>query len=148
MPGYIQIEGDPTRWWFDQSIDVGKLAGQVLSVEVKAPLAGTLVISARAASAVVLERAPGAVPRALDHPSPVVYVPTSAGPSSGSHGYELPASADPSNLAGQITAAMHDGRRQAVALASGTLVLNGATLAFAVVAPANPPAVGDSVPHG
>jgi hypothetical protein len=40
-------------------------------------------------------------------------------------------------LSGQIAGSMHAGQRQTIALggAGGTLVLNGATLTFAVLAP-------------
>jgi hypothetical protein len=145
MPGYIQIEGDPTRWWFEQSIDVGGLAEQALSIQVHAPLVGTLVLSPKAGSVLVVEQ--GSVPTALNNPHPVIYVPTPGGPSAASPGHDLPSSVNLSNLASQLAAAMRGGSRQSVALASGTLVLNGAALAFVVVAPPNPPAVGDSVPH-
>jgi len=145
MAGYIQIEGDPTKWWFEQSIDVGELAEQSLSIQVHAPLAGTLVLSPKAGSVLVVEQ--GSVPSALNNVKPVIYVPTPGGPSAGSPGHELPSSANLSNLAGQLETALRAGSRQSVALSSGTLVLNGATLAFVVVAPPHPPAVGDSVPH-
>jgi hypothetical protein len=53
---------------------------------------------------------------------------------------------DAGSLSSQIAAAMHAGQRLTIALAGGgTLVLNGATLTFAVLAPI---AAGGSTPHG
>jgi hypothetical protein len=50
------------------------------------------------------------------------------------------------SLASQIAGLMHAGHSQAVALSGGgTLVLNGATLTFAVMGPVG---VGGSTPHG
>jgi hypothetical protein len=69
----------------------------------------------------------------------------------------LPASADLVSLASEITAVMHSGGRQTVALggSGGALVLNGAELSFAVLCPvpkAPPvvptgPVVTSSMPH-
>lgn len=73
-------------------------------------------------------------------------MPTATGPSAGHVGYGLAGGVDPMTLSSQIAAAMHAGHSQTVALGGGgTLVLNGATLAFAVLAPVG---VGGSTPHG
>ena len=67
--------------------------------------------------------------------------------------YELPASVDLGNLANQITTLVGAGHTQPIALGSGTLVLNGASLSFVVLCPAMtatpvaPPEVGGAVPH-
>ena len=53
---------------------------------------------------------------------------------------------NPTSLGNQIVASMQDGHSQTVALGGGaTLVLNGATLSFAVLAPVG---IGGSVGHG
>jgi hypothetical protein len=147
MPGYIQIEGDPTWWMFEQSVDVGEHREEALSIQVYAPLIGTLVLSPKAQGVHVSERQSEAAPNLVDNLHPVIYVPTHAGPSTGDPGHELPSSANLSDLARQIAVAMREGHRETVALARGTLDLDGATLAFAVVAPALPPLGTDAVPH-
>ena len=68
------------------------------------------------------------------------------GPSAGHVGYGLAGDVDPMNLSSQIAGAMHAGQSQTIALGGGeTLVLNGATLSFAVLAPIG---VGGATPHG
>ena len=152
MPGYIQIEDDPTKWWFAQPFQAGQLTGQPVTVQVSAPVVGTLVLSGRPGSIAVFNLPSGQVPNDLDVPIPAIYVPTTSGISEGHVGYELPASADLDTLASQIAGAMHAGHIQTVALggnaSGGTLVLNGATLSFVVLCQQNPPAVGGPVPHG
>jgi predicted RecA/RadA family phage recombinase len=137
MPSYIQIEGDPTTWWLAQPISASQLTGQPLSLQVIAPVVGTLVLSGKAASVAVFDPPSGQAPNLLDVPVQAIYVPTAAGISEGSVGYELPASAVLGTLAGQIAALMLGGNTQVVALggttSGGTLVLNGATLSFAVL---------------
>jgi hypothetical protein len=105
-----------------------------------------LVLSPRSATVVVLN-APGTPPPSLGlPPGGIVYVPTAAGASAGHVGYELAADVDPMSLSSQIAGSMHAAASQTVALAGGgTLVLNGATLAFAVLAPIG---VGGATPHG
>lgn len=154
MSSYVQISGDPTRWWFDQPIDSSSLTDQPVSIELTAPLLGALIVSPRSAASVAIVHpgAEGAIPSDLDILAPTIYLPTATGPSAGSViGYQLPVSADLTALAAQITAAMRAGTRQAIALGGasmgGALVLNGATLAFAVVCKVNAPA-GLSNPSG
>jgi hypothetical protein len=146
MPSYIQIGDDPTKWWLTESINASQVAGQPLSLTVIAPLFGTLVISPKSASIAIfnVSSAPPAVLNVT--PAPLLYVPTGTGASAGHAGYELPSTVDLNNLAGQITASMREGHSQTITLAGGgTLVLNGATLSFAVIKPG---AVGESSPHG
>jgi hypothetical protein len=150
MSGYLQIEGDPTKWWLAQAIQPSQLTGQALSVEVEAPLAGTLLLSPSSASVAVFNE--GAAPAKLEIPRPAIYVPTATGPSAGSAGFELPASADLAALAGEITTLMNNGGRQTIALDGygGSLVLNGATVSFVVLCPAtvSAPAGGHPAPPG
>jgi hypothetical protein len=158
MSGYLQVQGDPTQWWLAQAVQSSQLTGQVLSVEVEAPLAGTLLLSPNSAGVAVFDQ-PGTStePSLVENPNPVIYLPTTTGPSTGSVGYELPASVDLANLASEITALMQNGGKQTIALgASGaSLVLNGATLSFVVLCPATATSVssgtaapaGGAVPH-
>jgi hypothetical protein len=146
MISYLQIGDDPTKWWLTESINASQVTGQPLSVTLVAPLFGTLVISPKSASVAIfdVDSPPPAVLNVT--PAPLLYVPTGTGASAGHAGYELPSDVDLIGLAGQIATAMRDGHSQTVTLAGGgTLVLNGATLSFAVVKPG---AVGGSEPHG
>ena len=155
MTSYIQIAGDPTKWWPHQQFSASQLTGQPVSVQIISPVMGFLVISPRASGVAVFElnQAP---PGLQSITVPGIYVPSAAGLAVGHAGYQLPPSADLGNLAGQITTAMRNGHNQTVTLggiaSGGTLVLNGATLPFAVVfqgAPSPPPPdAGGPVPHG
>jgi hypothetical protein len=115
-----------------------------------------LVLSGKFASAVVFDQASGTPSPHLDVPAQTIYVPSAAGISAGHVGYELPASADLAALASQSATAMQAGHSQSVTLggnsAGGTLVLNGATVAFVVLCKQySPPptvyGVGDGAPH-
>src|ERR1700757_1121571 len=116
MPGYIQIGDDPTKWWFAQPFQAGQLTGQPVTVQLSAPVMGTLVLSGRPGSVAVFNLPSGPVPNDLDVPIPSIYVPTTSGISEGHVGYELPASADLDVLSSQIAGAMHAGHIQTVAL--------------------------------
>jgi len=136
MTSYIQIAGDPTKWWLSQQFSASQLTGQPVSLQIVSPVNGFLVISPKAAGVAVfeLDQAP---PPNLDIQVAGIYVPSAAGLAVGHAGYQLPATADLGNLAGQITTLMSNSGSQAVTLggtaSGGTLVLNGATLPFAVV---------------
>lgn len=147
MPNYIQIGDDPTKWWLIQPINPSQLAaGQPLSLEVAAPISGTLVLSGRFASVAVFNVPSANFPPAISDPEAAIYLPTATGPSSGHVGYALPVTADGSNIANQIVTAMRNGHSQTIALYGGaTLVLNGATVPFVVIKPG---ALGGSEPHG
>ena len=140
MSSYLQIQGDPTKWWPVQPVQASQLTGPVMSVPIKAPLVGTLLISARAASVAVFNTVfdpEGVVPSDVAVPMPTIYVPSAAGPTVGSTGYQLPLNTDLASLATQITALMQGGESQAITLggaaSGGELVLNGATLPFVVL---------------
>ncbi len=147
MPTYIQIEGDPTKWWLAEQVQASELtAGQPLSVTSLAPIEGLLVLSPRSASVAVFNVATGSPPSPLGIPGSIIYVPTATGPSAGHVGYELAGDVDPMSIGSQIAGLMHAGHSQTIALGGGgTLVLNGATLSFAVLAPVG---IGGSVGHG
>ena len=147
MPCYIQIGDDPAKWWIAEQFPTDELTGgQPVSVTSLAPIEGLLVLSARSATVAVFNVTSGSPPPPLGLPGEIIYVPTATGPSAGHVGYELAGDVDPTTLSGQIAGLMHSGRSQALALSGGgTLVLNGATLAFAVLAPVG---IGGSTPHG
>src|SRR5579862_841381 len=138
MSCYLQIEGDPTKWWIQDQVPANELtAGQPLTVTSLAPIEGILVLSPRSATVAVSNVPAGSPPASLAIPGEIVYLPTTAGPSAGHVGHEV---------AGGVDAAGLSGQRLTIALASGgTLVLNGATLTFAVLAPIG---AGGSTPHG
>jgi len=82
---------------------------------------------------------PGRSPRGPD-------LPTAAGVTAHC-GHELAADTGPGVLAQQIQTSMHNGSSQTITLGGtgGTIVLNGATLAFAVTPPNS---LGGPTPHG
>jgi hypothetical protein len=141
---HIQIGDDPTIWWLAQQIQPSQLT-QPLGVVTWYPIRGTLVLSPKAAHVAIFSPPPVLVPTPLSTSG--IYLPTAAGVSAGHAGYALPDNVDPGVLAEQIQTLMRNGQSQTITLggAGGTLVLNGATLAFAVTAPA---AIGGSTPHG
>jgi len=155
MTSYLQIAGDPTKWWPAHPFSASQLTGQPVNVQIVSPVNGYLVISPRADNVAVFEQNQAA-PAFLDIKVPGIYVPTAAGLAVGHAGYQLPTAADLGKLASQITALMHGGSSQTITLggnaSGGTLVLNGATLSFAVVFSASPvppgPIVEGAVPHG
>jgi hypothetical protein len=148
MSSYLQIDGDPTKWWPTQSFQASQLTGQPLSIPLHAPAQATLVLSGKSASVAVFELSSGQPGPTVEPQAPSIYVPTINGLSTGHVGYELPANVDLTDLANQIVAAMRTGHNQSIILSGGgTLVLNGGTLSFAVLCEAIPPSVGGSMPH-
>ena len=146
MACHIQIGDDPTIWWLAQQIQPSQLT-QPLSVLSWYPIRGMLVVSPKAAHVAIFTPPPVLVPTPIQTPGgSSIYLPTAAGVSAGHAGYALPGG-DPQVLADQIQTLMHNGQSQTITLggAGGTLVLNGATLSFAVTGPA---AIGGSRPSG
>ena len=157
MPGYIQIEGDPTKWWIADQFPTNELtAGQPLNVTSLSPINGILVLSPRSATVAVFNVPSGTPPPPLPISGAIIYLPTATGPSAGHVGYSLAGDVDPMSLSGQIAGAMHAGSSQTIALGDGgTLVVNGEVLTFAVLAPIGtdgptpgPPRAGGPAPHG
>jgi hypothetical protein len=142
---HIQIGDDPTIWWLVQPIQPSQLT-QPLTVLTWYPIKGILVLSPRASHVAIFSPAPVLVPTPLSGPGGL-YLPTATGPSAGHIGYQLASGADPGALAEQIQTLMHNGQSQTITLggAGGTLVLNGATLPFAVTGPNS---LGGATPHG
>ena len=144
MACHIQIGDDPTIWWLAQQIQPSQLT-QPLGVVTWYPIRGTLVLSPKAAHVAIFSPPPVLVPTPLSTSG--IYLPTAAGVSAGHAGYALPDNVDPGVLAEQIQTLMRNGQSQTITLggAGGTLVLNGATLPFAVTSPNS---LGGPTPHG
>jgi hypothetical protein len=138
MFGNLQIAGDPTIWWLAGQVDISKPSAQAISVTVRAPLIGTLLLSPRAAGVAAFSE-PGEAGEPVNPilPTPSLYLPTSSGPSAGSVGYTLPAAASLPDLVSEISAAMNNGSQCAVEYDGGILVLSGETLSFVVLCPAD-----------
>jgi hypothetical protein len=154
MSNYLQIAGDPTKWWPTDPFHASQLTGQPLSIPVNAPIQATLVLSGKSASVAVFDSPSGQTdpgPGTLEPQVPYIYVPTASGLSAGHVGYELPTNVNLTDLANQIMASMRSGHSQAVTLggsdSGGTLVLNGATLSFAVLVTPIVLGIGGSMPH-
>jgi len=147
MADYIQIGADPTKWWLAQPFNASQLTGQPLTLLLAGPLGGWLVLSGRADSVAVFDEPDATTPADLNPTGGCIYLPTATGASAHNFGYAL--SADEAmgteNLGGEIATAMRNGTRLTIPLYSGgTLVINGATLAFAVLQPGS---LGGSSPH-
>jgi hypothetical protein len=145
MACHIQIGDDPTIWWLAEPIQPSQLT-QSLTLLTWYPIRGTLVLSPKASHVAIFSPPPVLIPPPLSGPGGL-YLPTATGPSAGHIGYQLPGTVDPAVLAEQIKTLMSNGHSQTITLGGtgGTLVLNGATLTFAVTGPA---AIGGSTPHG
>jgi hypothetical protein len=95
MPSYVQIEGDPTKWWIAEQLPTNELTGgQPLTVTSLAPIEGILVLSPRSATVAVFNVPSGSPPSPLGIPGEIIYVPTATGPSAGHVGYVLAGGVD------------------------------------------------------
>ena len=150
MDAELQIGNDPAVWFFDGA-DYDRVAaglaqpGAPLTVEVVAPLKGTLILNPQAAGQVTLERPVEPVgwnPSGAYLPrSPLLYVSSAAGPTRSHPGYTLAAGYTVAGLERDILAAMTGRTMLSVKLevgpsGKGVVALSGATLGYAVVCPA------------
>lgn len=142
----LRIGTDPTDWEVHQDLDVNALARQLAAgpvvLPVSAPLRGNLVLSARNAGAVefAIPGPHGSHPTGASLPSPLIHVPSAVVPTRAAPGSALPRGTDLAQLQQDIVTAMTDGTFLTVQTSSvpgGALVLNGATLAYAVLCPAS-----------
>lgn len=138
----LRIGTDPTDWEVPQDLDISALAQQLATgpvvLPVSYPLRGNLVLSARNAGAVWfgLPGAQGSHPTGAVLPMPVIHVPSAAAPTQEAPGYPLHTGTDLAQLQQEIVTAMTEGTFltvQASSVPGGALVLNGATLAYAVL---------------
>ena len=150
MDAELQIGNDPAVWFFDGA-DYDRVAagldqpGAPLTVEVVAPLKGTLILNPKAAGQVTLKlpiEPVGWIPSGVYLPrSPLLYVASAAGPTRRDPGYTLAAGYTVTGVQRDILAAMTAGTMLSVTLEAGpsgkgVVALSGATLAYAVVCPA------------
>ncbi len=143
----LQIGTDPTAWLLQDSdedavaAELGQAMGPVM-LPVVAPLHGRLVLSPLCAATVSLLRLPsdlGAHPTGAIGPArPVLYLPSVTAATQQSPGHALDPDTDLAALEQDIIAAMTGGTRLTLQISAlsggGFLVLNGALLAFAVLA--------------
>ena len=143
---FVQIGTDPTGWVLENA-DPGAVAAQLsqatepVVLPVVDPLRGDLLVSPSAATAISVQGPPAAHGW---HPShivlpghPVLYLPSPAGPTNDLPGYPLDSSTDLAALTQDLLGAMAGQTYVSVRLAEirgGVLLLNGATLDFAVLA--------------
>jgi hypothetical protein len=140
------IDGDPTNWYL-QGTDSATVAQQLSQgpaiLPVIYPLAGDLIVSARAAGSVAILDVPPTVswvPSGITAPAAVLYVPSATGPTTQFPGYELPDTTDINGLEQDIMAAMQAGQQLTTNASclkgSGVVVLDGTKLSFAIISPA------------
>jgi hypothetical protein len=146
MFSHLTIDDDPTIWVLAQAVDGSPLtqAGSTVSIPVIAPLAGTLLLSRRAATVTVFTYGDGedVIPSEAKLANPVVYVPTATGLNNGSPVYVLPSTVDLAALTSDLVAAMKAGSLVTIdyggPVGGGVLTVNGGTLSFVVLCPVNP----------
>jgi hypothetical protein len=138
----LRIGTDPTVWEVPTDLDIDALARQLadgpVTLAVSYPLQGTLVVSARNAGAVsfVLPGPHGSHPTGAVLQAPVIYVPSASVPTQDAPGYSLPRGTNMEQLQRDVVRAMTEGTFVTVQTSSvpgGALLLNGATLAYAVL---------------
>ncbi len=145
---FLRIGTDPTAWVLENA-DLDTVATQLsqatgpVVLPVVGPLQGDLVVSPSAAATISVQ---GPSPAHGWHPShialppwPVLYVPSPTGPTPDSPGYPLDPSTDLAALEQDIIAAMSEGTFLGIQVADiqgGVVLLNGASLGFAVLAQA------------
>ncbi len=139
----LRIGTDPTDWEVPQDLDIDALAQQLaagpVELPVSYPLQGTLVVSARNAGAVsfTIPGPHGSHPTGAQLPSPAIHLPSPTAPTHDvPGGYTLPRGTDMGQLQQDIVTAMTDGTFltvQTSTVPGGALVLNGGTLAYAVL---------------
>jgi hypothetical protein len=147
MAYYLQIGDDPTKWWLAQPFNANQLTGQPVMLELAGPFGGWIVISGRASSVAIFNVPDANTGANLNPTGGCIYLPTSTGATAHNVGYALTTdeAMGTQNLGNEITTAMHNGTRLTISLyGGGTLVINGATLDFAVVQPG---ALGGESPH-
>lgn len=143
---FLRIGTDPTAWVLENA-DLDTVATQLsqatgpVVLPVVDPLQSDLVVSPSAAATISVQRpspAHGWHPSHIALPRwPVLYLPSPTGPTPDSPGYPLDPNTDLAALEQDIVAAM-SGRTflsiQVADIQGGVVLLNGATLDFAVLA--------------
>jgi hypothetical protein len=149
MPGvysFLRIDDDPTGWKVTQPIAPADLTSSSTPIRltIAEPRTGALLLSSRAVASVVLATALSGVGGATPNggnilAQPFMYLPSVTGLTSKapSYMYALPIGSGLAALE-EVATAMAAGDTCTVDLADGAVVLNGATLRFAVFFDARP----------
>jgi hypothetical protein len=142
MPGtyrFLKIGDDPTNWLLSEPIAADALTpsgNAPFRATIVEPRTGTLLLSSRVAASVVLWGEGGVTPNGGEFMTePFLYLPSVTGLTSAETGsmYQLPAGANLGTVAAQIATAMTQSQPWPVDWSDGVIVLNGATLPFAVL---------------
>jgi len=144
---------DSTVTWFLTDADATELAAELaahpgpVAVPVQAPLPGRLILSPTAmASAAILAEPPVVdwLPSHIEVPAAYLYLPSADGPTEAHPGYRLLGGTDLTELEATLMAAMRHGRTVRVDVSdertTGVLILNGAHVAYVVLAHSGAPA--------
>lgn len=144
----LRIDSDPTSWELTDGIGEVQTSNDPVVLEVYHPLKGNLVLSPRSVgNAVFLDYQLPPNPygtRPNGYPIPKVgalYLPSPIGPDVQNIPPNIYALGDPLDLevlTADIKAAMTDGTFLPVNVTQGEVVINGATLPFAVICSPNP----------
>jgi hypothetical protein len=143
---FLRIGTDPTAWVLENAepdavaAQLSQATGPVV-LPVVGPLQGDLVVSPSAAATISVQRPS---PTHGLHPShialprwPILYLPSTTGPTQDSPGYPLDPNTDLAALEQDIIAGMSGHTLLSIQVADirgGIVLLNGATLGFAVLA--------------
>jgi hypothetical protein len=143
---FLRIGTDPTGW-VHESADLDSVAARLsqatgpVVLPIIDPLQGNLIVSPAAAAAISVTSPPdlhGYHPSHVAVPRwPVLYLPSQTSPTQDSPGYPLGPNTDLTALERHIVAAMSERtllRIQVADIQGGVVLLNGATLGFAVLA--------------
>jgi hypothetical protein len=146
---FLRIGTDPTNW-VHENADLDTVAARLsqatapVVLPIAGPLQGSLVVSPSAAATISVARPSplhGVHPSHIASPRwPVLYLPSPTSPTPDSPGYPLEPNTDLAALEQHIVAAMREGTVLSVQVAEvqgGVVLLNGATLSFAVLAQAH-----------
>ena len=136
----IHVEGDPTVWTLSEPTKLETIeSGNPAELPVVSPLAGLLLLSAEASFTLLPEPLPqprgwipGDVP--IIPAGPYLYLPSVSTPTAGPVYYQLSFKAEGNVLAAIKTAMEKRTTRKVIPMGDGgAVVINGATLPFAVI---------------
>lgn len=136
---FLKIGDDPTTWQLSEPIAAAALApsgSAPFCATIVEPRTGTLLLSSRAVASVVLSGVGGATPNGGPFmEEPFLYLPSVTGLTATAPGsiYALPTGTVLKTLAAEITTAMSQSQPCTIQLSNGVVVLNGASLPFAVL---------------
>jgi hypothetical protein len=144
----ILVDGDPNIWTLRKPVsDPAEIirSSAPLALGVRRPFDGILLLSVKAAAFVTLLPSPGAWSQTATGwvyddfrgPSPILYLPSVSIPATGPVLYQTPAGTTLAELQSTLTTAMTRSQRASVSFevagSLGQVMVNGATLPFAVI---------------